>query len=201
VSRRNASLRAAAVVSVLAASAAAGHACGFEDPNGADAQRGLLNFAYPHALYVMTAVWRAQAAGVIARDELSPAARMLIGFQKAVGRLQALRDRMAASPGSSEAPAFAMVLVGPMLWTRVERAEEGLVMTTHVEGPKVGDVVIVTDEPVIAALADGRLTPQAAREGGLLRIYGPEVNAARLTAWLDGLSAQASVPAAGLTAN
>jgi hypothetical protein len=200
VSGRSASLRAAAVVCLIAASAT-GHACGFEDPNGVDAQRGLLNFAYPHALYVMTAVWRAQAEGVIARDELSPAVRMLIGFQKAVGRLKALRDRMVVSPGASEAPAFALVLVGPMLWTRYERAEDDLVMTTHVEGPKVGDVVIVTDEPVIAALADGRLTPQAAREGGLLRIYGPEVSAARLTAWLDGLSAQASVPAAGLAAN
>ena len=201
MSRCAASLRAAAVVSALAASAAAGHACGFEDPNGADAQRGLLNFAYPHALYVTTAVWRAQAEGVIARDEMSPAARMLMGFQKAVGRLKALRDRMALSPGAGEGPAFALVLIGPMLWTRFERAEEGLVMTTHVEGPKVGDVVVVTDEPVIAALADGGLTPQAAREGGLLRIYGSEASAARLTAWLDGLCAEASPPAAGLAAN
>ena len=74
-------------------------------------------------------------------------------------------------------------------------------MTTHVEGPKAGDVVVVTDEPVIAALADGSLTPQAAREGGLLRIYGSEASAARLTAWLDGLCAEASPPAAGLAAN
>lgn len=44
-----------------------------------------------------------------------------------------------------------------------------------------------TDEPVIRALIDGQLTPQAARESGLIRLYGAPDLVRGMTSWLDRL--------------
>ena len=45
-------------------------------------------------------------------------------------------------------------------------------LAVHVEGPAEGDVVVVTEPPVIKALADGTLTVQKALELGVIRFYG-----------------------------
>ena len=86
------------------------------------------------------------------------------------------------------APAFTVVLFGSMLWTHFEAAGAALNMTPHVDGPANGDVVIVTDEPVIVALIGARITPQAARELGLMRFYGSPDTVRDVTRWLDRLS-------------
>lgn len=159
--------------------------CGFEDPKNASVARGVLNWAFPDSLHVTTAVWQAQAAGVISRDEMPAAAKALVGFQKATETLAAFRDGLAAVHDGHAAPALAMVLLGPVLWTRFERKGLAVEMVTHAVGPAAGDAVVVTDEPVIAALVDGRLTPRVAREMGLLRLYGPAASVAQLASWLD----------------
>jgi hypothetical protein len=69
-------------------------------------------------------------------------------------------------------------------------------MTPHLQGPESGDVVVVTDEPVIVALNDGRLTLKAAGELGLIRYYGPAERVKALTLWLDGQLQRAHAKAA-----
>jgi len=54
----------------------------------------------------------------------------------------------------------------------------------------------VTDEPVIVALNDGRLTLKAAGELGLIRYYGPAERVQALTLWLDGQLQRAHANAA-----
>lgn len=159
--------------------------CGFEDPKSASVARGVLNWALPDSLHVTTAVWQAQAVGIISRDQTPTVAKALVGYQKATETLAAFRDGLAAALDGNDVPALAMVLLGPMLWTRFERRGLAVEMATHAVGPAAGDAVVVTDEPVIAALVAGRLTPRVAREMGLLRLYGPAASVAQLTSWLD----------------
>lgn len=174
----------------------AASACGFEDPKGADAARGALNWIYPEALHVTSAVWRAQLDGTITRDDRPTAARALIGYRKAAADLGALRDRLAATREGEAPPTVSILLIGPMLWTRFAPAQDGLGMVIHVERALESDIVIVTDEPVVAALVAGRITPLAARQQGLLRLYGPLEGRSRIAAWLDRLPAPMTAKAA-----
>lgn len=164
-------------------------ACGFEDPKGADAARGALNWIYPESLHVTSAVWRAQLEGAIPRDERPEAARALLGYRRAAADLAKLRDRLAMTMDGEAVPSLSILLIGPMLWTRFAPAQDGLSMVTHVDGAQISDIVIVTDEPVVAALASGRITPLAARQKGLLRLYGPVDGRTRMADWLDRLPA------------
>jgi hypothetical protein len=75
-------------------------------------------------------------------------------------------------------------MIGPVLWTRFAEGSEGLTATPHVKGPSSGDVVLVSDEPVILALASGRMNGNTAFEQGLIRIYGEPAKAAALESML-----------------
>ena len=88
-------------------------------------------------------------------------------------------------------PAISLVLIGPMLWARLAPTDTGLEMASHISGPSSGDVVIITDEPVIKALAEGAVAPQTARALGLVRFYGTPEAVQRATTWLDRLTAPA----------
>jgi hypothetical protein len=192
VSARTAAIALAFSAAVAAVSTA--RACGYHDPSGYSA--GMLNWAYPDALHVRTAVWMAQRDGVLARTELpavdpaSAQARLLQPFRLRAtqARLDALRDALDAAVDGRSAPPFAIVLVGPMLWTRFEAADEGLRMASHVPGPTPEDVVIVTDEPVVAALVDGHLGVRELHRRGLVRLYGGEQAVGQVSALLDQLA-------------
>ena len=162
--------------------------CGFEDPTGATFAQGSLAFLYPNALYVGTAVWMAQQDGILARDERPAGLKALLGYQQAVGKLGRFRERLSIALNGHQLPAFSIAYLGPMLWIRFELTDGKLLMTPHTEGPANGDLVIVTDEPVIAALIEGRITPQKARELGLMRLYGPPEAVQDLTSIFDRLS-------------
>ena len=167
--------------------------CGFEDPNSATAARGILNWAFPDALHVTSAVWSAQLRGIIAREEVvSAPATALLGYQKVAMRLGAFRNGLSSTLDGRGMPAFSMVLIGPMLWTRFELIGTTVNMTLHAAGPLGGDVVIVTDEPVVAAMNAGRITSQAARELGLLRLYGAPDAVQHTMSWLDRPSPRTS---------
>ena len=179
---------AAAVVLPAAPSV---QACGYHDP--ASASVGMLNWAYPDALHVRTAVWMAQASGLLARREPLPDADPLsvtfrfqqsIRLRDAQARLDELRIRVEAAVAGQPMPNFAVVLIGPMLWARFEGNEGGVAMMPHVTGPAQGDVVLVSDEAVVAALAEGRMTASEARSHGLVKAYGTSENVDRVSALL-----------------
>lgn len=176
---------------VLGASFAA-QACGYHDP--ASASLGMLNWAYPDALHVRTAVWMAQAKGRLARLDPLPDAdpqsvtfrfEQSIRLRDAQSRLDELRTRVHITLAGQPMPAFAVVLIGPMLWTRFERTEGTVDMVPHVTGPARDDVVIVTDDAVMVALAEGRMTTREARAQGLVKAYGTSENVDRVSALLD----------------
>ena len=117
--------------------------------------------AYPDALHVRTAVWMAQRDGELPPREPVPVgdpqtatihAMMRLG--RTVAMLGALRDRIAPPKGGRPVQSFSVMLIGPMLWARFEPRIGELALQPHADGPAEGDVIVVTDEPVIAALAE-----------------------------------------------
>jgi hypothetical protein len=168
--RRPGRIRGALAAALLALGPGPALSCGFEDPSNVGFQRGMLNFAFPKALWVSTAVWQAQAAGLLEADTSLKGNRALLGFRRASDALSAVaRDLYQAE---EDLPAFTLVMIGPMLWTRFAEDGEAIRATPHMKGPARGDVVVVSDEPVVLALARGRIAGSTALDQGLIRLYG-----------------------------
>lgn len=165
----------------------------------------MLNWAYPDALHVRTAVWRAQGEGALARPEGEAPApgspehllRQMQQFRWTEAQLRALHEGLVRQ--GQALPPFSVVLLGSMLWTRFETIGKAPAIEVHAKGPATDDVVIVTDAPVIAALVGGRLPPRAARLGGLMRLYGEPAAVARVAAGLDDLAVQPMSPGSTTT--
>jgi hypothetical protein len=166
-------------------------ACGLEDPASIGALRGALNLSYPESLHVGTAVWQAQLAGRLPRDpvaqraDLSPEARGQFRLLRATLVMRRLAAMLAADPKAHEHPSLAVVLIGPVLWTRIDSAAGTPEVRIHAPGPASGDLVLVTDLAAVEALAAGTIGFDEALQRGLLRLYGPAhaVDAGR--AWLQ----------------
>lgn len=172
---RRAALAAGLVAGASLWVAARGIACGFHG----DAAVGALNAAYPDALWVRTAVWQAQLDGVLPRAAAATpadpfAARVALArrYRAASDHLAALREDLASDGAGHGPPAFTVLLIGPMLWSRLDPKDGDYRLQVHADGAAPGDVVVITDEPVLEALADGRLRFSRALDLGLVRLYG-----------------------------
>jgi hypothetical protein len=134
--------------------------------------RGILNWSYPNALYVRTAVWQAEAAGVLP-PRVDSKAKDLFAFNRVLRTLDALGTRLSRDDSvEATTTRFSLVLIDSMMWSSFESGPDGFRVLKHVEGPARGDVVIVTDSKVVGALAAGRLEFPAAEALGLVRLYG-----------------------------
>lgn len=177
-------------LAIVAASLASGAAlaCGFHE--GTAVGQGMLNLAFPNALYVRTAVWQAQQAARLPRTDdaqsagLAPEARSVLGLLRSSLWLRRLGARLDGAPAGPPRPGIALVLLGPVLWARFE-AHDGAVRTTiHADGPAPADAVIVTELAVVQALVDGRLAFEDAVVLGVARLYGAPETVAAARSWL-----------------
>lgn len=166
------------------------HACGLEDPSSVAALRGALALAYPQSPHVGTAVWQAQLAGRLPRDpvaqqaELSAEARAVMRRVRAYSLLRQFAARLPAPGAAAAPPSLAVVLLGPVMWNRFEARGSSVSPLLHVGGPEPGDVVVVTELPVVEAIGAGSLGYAAALDAGMLRLYGEPQVVARARAWL-----------------
>ena len=180
-----------AVGALALAAAGAAWPCGFEDPNSVASQRGMMNLAFPKSAWVRTAIWQAQMAGdlprdaLAQRDDLTPQARGMLQLIRATWLLKTLAARSGNAPDPAEQPAVAVVLMGPMLWTRIEPQNGGAQLRTHASGPVAGDVVLVTDTPALEAIVGAGMGFERALELGLVRLYGPAAQVGAAQAWLS----------------
>jgi len=178
----------------LFAMAAAASACGFEDPGSIGMRRGALNLAFPESLHVGTAVWQAQLAGRLPRDplaqevDLSPEERTTRRLHEAGVVLGRLGMRMQRRSDVTNRPSLALVLLGPVHWSRFVLDGGAARMSIHVPGPEQGDVIVVTDVPVVEAIVRGDLRADEAFDLGLLRLYGPPADIAAAREWLADLT-------------
>ncbi len=176
----------------LCALASAAGACGFDDPSSIGMQRGMLNLAYPEALHVGTAVWQAQLAGRLPRDpvaqfgDLSPEQRGTLRLARARLLLGRFAARLADDGAAAPRPSLAVVLLGPVMWSRLESGGRTLNPALHVAGPEAGDVVVVTDIAAIEAIAGGALSFGEALDLGVVRLYGRPADVAATRHWLTG---------------
>ena len=166
-------------------------ACGFHDQSSM--LRGMMNWVYPDSLHVGTAVWVAQRAGRLTvdrlaeRDELTPEARNRFGYVKATFQLRMLKSVLADARGAQGDPNLAVLLLGPMLWSRYQPDGNDIRLDVHVDGPRQGDVVVVTEAEVVAALVHGRLSGREAIELGLVKFYGEAARSKKAGEWLSAI--------------
>jgi hypothetical protein len=181
-----------AIACLTLAAAGAAQPCGLENPDSVAGQRGLMNLAFPNSAWVSTAVWQAQKAGdlppdaLAGRSDLTPQARASLQLMRANGLFKSLAKRLDVAAGANHRPAVAVVLMGPMLWSRVEPRDGTIAARAqvHVSGPEPGDVVLVTDTPAIEAIVGGNMRFERALELGLVRLYGSASQVGALQAWL-----------------
>jgi hypothetical protein len=189
---RSTLLVAATVLAVLGGGIAPAAACGLEDPSSVGVLRGTLNLAFPDSLHVGTAVWQAQLSGRLPRDlvaqraDLSPEARGQMRLIQATLAMRRLAAALAMDVPTEGRPVLAVVLVGPVLWTRIEPGAPAAEAQVHAAGPEPGDVVLVTESAAAEALSSGALGVDEALQLGLLRLYGPATDANAALHWLRG---------------
>lgn len=176
------------VAAGLATTLLAGHAsgCGLEG-DSMTLEKVAVSYAYPDSLNVMAAVSSARLSGKLDRT-------ITIGLQTAEqlertslrirAALWQLRGRLASAPPGAM-PSLAIVLLEPMMWSRIATAEGAPKLMLHVDGPATGDVVTVTEEVVLVAINEGKLTAGEALEQGLVRLYGSDGDVASARAWLQ----------------
>lgn len=153
-------------------SPADGVACGYHDD--VSLARGALNWVYPDALHVVGAISTAVAerrlpAGIPVRGGLG-----LLGYHGTVRALDQHAQQLRMSLGEMPPPTFSLVLIEPMLWTRFVSEGGDVQMQVHVPGPQAGDLVVISGEEVIRAVANSRLTVGEAYRAGLIRLYGTD---------------------------
>lgn len=184
--------RSMAIACLALVAAGAARPCGFENPDSVAGQRGVMNLAFPKSAWVSTAVWQAQKAGdlppdaLAQRDDLTPQARASLQLMRATWLLKNLAKRLDVAPGAANRPAIAVVLMGPMLWSRVEPRDGAVAARAqiHVGGPEPGDVVLVTDTPAIEAIVGAGMRFERAQQLGLVRLYGSAAQVDAAQAWL-----------------
>jgi hypothetical protein len=145
-----------------ATASAAVSACGYHVAIGG------LSVVHPSSIPVAVAIQAAVSEGRLAPLAEVPAPLALI---RANGAMRNFAAALQSDP--SGVPAVAVVLVEAHLWGRSTSAEGRAAWQAHADGPANGDVILVTGEPALAALLDGRLRWDAAIASGLVVVAGP----------------------------
>lgn len=170
----------------------AASACGFH--TRLSLQQSMLNLHYPNASWVSGAIWEGQQAGVLPMPD--PKRLMATGSEREFREnialvtmtraLYALGAALGSTTGEPDRPGISVVLQESLLWTRYPADGS---FEFHVDGPQEGDLVIVTDEPVVLEIEAGRLTVARAVEAGYLRLYGSTEHQGGFLAAYGGLGA------------
>jgi hypothetical protein len=145
-------------------------ACGYHDD--VSLARGVLNWTYPDALHVVGAISIAVAEKRLPAGATARGGPSLFGYHATVGVIERYRRQLHERAGETPVPAFSLLLIEPMLWTRFVPDQGDLLTRVHVSAPEAGELVIISGEEVIRAISDGALTLGEAYRAGLLRLYG-----------------------------
>jgi hypothetical protein len=169
--RLQASVLALATCASLLGAPAVG--CGYDNPD--DIAQYEINIRYPKAMYVRAAVADAERDGLLPRGASHRAALDPFDFYRTTTKLQRFGKRLARMRGSASGAGISLVLLDVALWTRYQPAADGYIAHVHAEGPAKGDLVLITEVPVLTALLDGGLSMPDAIKAELVRFYGPEM--------------------------
>jgi hypothetical protein len=147
-------------------------ACGYHDD--VSLARGVLNWVYPDALHVVGAISTAVAERRLPAGESKRGGLGLLGYHGTVRAIERHGQQLRMAAGEMPAPTFALLLVEPMLWTRFVAVGGDVHTRVHVSSPQAGDLVVISGEEVIRAVASNALTVGEAYRAGLIRLYGTD---------------------------
>jgi hypothetical protein len=176
--------RIGALLLISSAAPAPLSACGFDGVMGAS-----LSAQHPKSLAVAFAVRDAVESGALDKAALAPIERGPRGYWRAAAHVQELQRRLADVETRGAAPSFAVLFIESQLWSRLKPTATGFDLELHAAGAEPQDVVIVTNETVLASLLDGSLSAQAALDRGLAAVDGePSAVAALRETFLEAFS-------------
>lgn len=138
-------------------------ACGYHDT--VNTRKGALNWIYHNCLHVRSAIWQAQAQGKLPACEA-------VNYQETERVLKVLGSRFSKLNTDDQTLSFSVVLVETVLWSQFQLSDSQLKMSIDTDGPLVGALVVVTDEPVLYAVETQELSLSIAVESGLVKLYG-----------------------------
>jgi hypothetical protein len=128
---------------------------------------------YHGALSVAVAVRKAADNGIIDSEALEEHEGSEAHYNASVHSLQELGTAISASPVTAELPAsFSLGFVESSLWSRYSKVNGKINVHIHTDGPKSTETVVLTTEPVLAALLAGKLSAERALSDGLILIVG-----------------------------
>ncbi len=163
---------AGAVVLLSGALHSLAQACAFDNGTSVGMFGGSFEAKYPKSSEVYFAIIDAIDQGVLQQSEFAAVVAGPAGYWRAAGRLKSVQQRLSSVAELESRPgrAIAVVLIESDLWARFAPGPQGFELTLHTPGPRDGDLVVVTSEGSVAAILDGRLSPQVALDRGLIAI-------------------------------
>ena len=164
---------AMAVLAVMLPGPASG--CGYDAQIG-----GGISTAHAASVPVAMAVGEAVSAGRLSLPAEAPPPLALMRANGAMRTFAAV-----LKPGVGTLPPVALVLIEAHLWGRITSEPDGTRFEPHVAGPTAGDVILVTAEPALKALLDGRMTWEVALAAGLVVFDGPSEGRDQLARFLS----------------
>jgi len=151
---------------IVGGSVGSATACGFDGIllNGFDA-------LHPKSIDVSIAIRNAYEAGIVDKSAVQPITPGSAGYWRAVGHLTDLQRWLSFDELSRERPTISVLLVDSSLWSRITGTGPQS-LQVHTAGAQDNDVILLTNEAVLVAILERRLSPDLALEQGLLRIEG-----------------------------
>jgi len=146
-----------------------------------------LDTMYPGSLSVAVALYKGAENGMINGVAIVPGSSDT-GYSIAVQRLQAFAKVLATSPAAAELPAsFSLGYVESRLWSRFSQQGGKVRVDVHTDGPSKGEAVVLTGEPVVTAILDGRVSIERALSEGMLVIEGNKRETTAIREALDAM--------------
>lgn len=155
-------LASIAVAAVTATTSVAANACGYHLAIGG------VSVVHPSSIGVAVAIHAAVGEGRLEPLAEAPAPLALVRANNAMRSFAT-----ALESNTADLPPIAFVLVEAHLWGRAVPGAGPASWQAHADGPASDDVIVVTGEPALAALLDGRLRWEAAIASGLVVVAGP----------------------------
>lgn len=145
-------------------------ACGYHGAIGDH-----LSVMHPDSVVVAVALRRAAQAGTVNLSDLETALRRPGIYLDVVRRLQKFRSALAPVILDSNSDlTFSLGFVESGLWTRYGVSDGTVTVDIHTKGPREGEAVLLTGEPVLAEILNGTLTVDHAQANRLLMIEGQD---------------------------
>ena len=86
--------------------------------------------------------------------------------------LSRFAQRLETGGNGKQGKSFVVLLLEPMLWSRIEPGAGSSSLRVHINQPADGEPVLITERVVLEAINQGTVSFEEAYQQGYLRLYG-----------------------------